>query len=212
MGLLSILIFLPLLATAIILALPTTARASYKYIALGFTAIQFILSAYMYTQFNPQLGGINEIAAYQYVEQLPWIRMDLGSIGKLEIDYFIGIDGISLPLIVLSSLVMLMGIGASWNISKSLKGYFALLMVLNTAVIGIFCTRLFPFLCFFMRLCSSPYIFLLAYGEVNVASMQPLSSLSIPCLDRSLCCLLSSDSTSRSSTRKQELTPSISCT
>lgn len=161
MGLLSILIFLPLLATCVILALPSSARASYKYIALGFTVLQFILSGYMYGQFDPSLGGINRVEGYQFLEQLPWIRLDLGAIGKLEIDYFIGIDGVSLPLLVLSTLVMLMGIGASWNVQKSTKGYFALLMVLNTAVMGIFSALDFFLFYVFYEVMLLPLYFLI---------------------------------------------------
>src|SRR5690606_34847660 len=98
--------FLPLLAAFLVLALPSSAKGSYKYIALGFTAAQFILAGYLYMYFQPTLGGINQLEGYQFVEQLPWIRMDLGAMGKLEIDYFLGVDGISLPLLVLSTLVM----------------------------------------------------------------------------------------------------------
>lgn len=161
MGLLSILIFLPLVATLLILALPVAAKASYKFVALGFTILQFALSIYLYLQFDSSLGGINQVAGYQFVEQLSWIRLDLGAIGKLEIDYFIGIDGISLPLLVLSSLVMLMGIGASWQIKKSPKGYFALLMLLNTAVMGIFSALDFFLFYVFYEVMLLPLYFLI---------------------------------------------------
>src|SRR5690606_9213324 len=161
MGVLSILIFLPLLATALILALPSAARASYKYVALGFTVVQFALSLYLYHSFDATRGGIQQLDGYQFVEQLAWIRMDLGTIGKLEIDYLIGVDGISLPLIVLSTLVMLMGIGASWNMQKSPKGYFALLMVLNTAVIGIFSALDFFLFYVFYEVMLLPLYFLI---------------------------------------------------
>lgn len=161
MGVLSILIFLPLIATLLILALPSSAKATYKYIALGFTVVQLGLSLYLYQHFDPALSGINKREAYQFVEQLSWIRLDLGSIGKLEIDYFVGVDGISLPLIVLSTLVMLMSIGASWNINKSLKGYFALLMVLNTAVMGIFSALDFFLFYVFYEVMLLPLYFLI---------------------------------------------------
>ena len=161
MGLLSILIFLPLLATALILALPKKASASFKYIAIGITAAQFLLAAYMYANFEPSLAGINEVGGYQFVEQLPWIRMDLGSMGKLEIDYFVAVDGISLLLIVLSTLVMLMAMGASWNTTKSLKGYFALMMILNTAVMGIFCALDFFLFYVFYEVMLLPLYFLI---------------------------------------------------
>lgn len=161
MGLLSILIFLPLVATLLILALPSSAKATYKYIALGFTVLQFGLSLYLYGNFDATLGGIQQLDAYQFVEQLSWIRMDLGAIGKLEIDYLIGVDGISLPLIVLSTLVMLMGVGASWNIDKSPKGYFVLLMILNTAVMGIFSALDFFLFYVFYEVMLLPLYFLI---------------------------------------------------
>ncbi|MVZ65412.1 NADH-quinone oxidoreductase subunit M [Sphingobacterium sp. DK4209] len=150
MGLLSLLIFLPLLAVVGILVIPNRFSQSYKYIALIITLVQLILSGYIYSQYNPNIAGFNQLSGYQFVEQLPWIRLDLGSIGKLEIDYFLAVDGFSLPLLILSSFVMLMAVGASWNMTKSRKGYFALLMLLNTAVMGIFCALdLFLFYVFY---------------------------------------------------------------
>lgn len=161
MGLLSIFIFLPLLASLLILALPVSSKGSYKYIALGFTMVQFILAGYLYVHFDPNLGGIDSANDFQFVEQLPWIHMELGAIGKLEIDYFVGIDGISLPLVLLSTFVMLMGIGASWNIAKSPKGYFALLMILNMAVMGIFCALDFFLFYVFYEVMLLPLYFLI---------------------------------------------------
>ena len=113
MGLLSLLIFVPLLALAGILLIPSRYQQSYKYVALVITLVQLGLSGYLYTQFNPNLAGINQLSGYQFVELLPWIRLDLGAIGKLEIDYFLGVDGFSSPLLLLSAFVMLMAVGAS---------------------------------------------------------------------------------------------------
>lgn len=168
MGLLSLLIFLPLVAAIVILLLPTTIRQSYKYIALGFTAIQFVLLGWLYTQFDNTATGINQASGFQFIEQLSWIRLDLGSLGQLEIDYFLGVDGVSLPLLVLSTIVMLMAIGASWNITKSLKGYFALLMLLNAAVIGIFCALDFFLFYIFYEVMLLPLYFLIGiWGGAN---------------------------------------------
>lgn len=168
MGILSLLIFLPLVATILILALPTKLAQSYKYIALAFTVFQLLLSAWLYSNFDTAATGINSVDGFQYVEQLPWIRLDLGSLGQLEIDYFLGVDGISLPLLVLSAFVMLMGIGASWNIEKSPKGYFALLMVLNMAVFGIFCALDFFLFYVFYEVMLLPLYFLIGiWGGAN---------------------------------------------
>src|SRR5690606_1985057 len=104
---------------------------------------------------------INQLEGYQFVEQLSWIRMDLGTMGKLEIDYLLGVDGVAMPLLVLSTLVMLMGVGASWNIQKSTKGYLALLMILNTAVMGIFCALDFFLFYLFYEVMLLPLYFLI---------------------------------------------------
>jgi len=161
MSLLTSLIFLPLLAAGLILILPTKMATCYKYIALGLTAIQFLIAGKLYLNFDATLLGGADESQYQFVQHLPWIRLDLGSIGKLEIDYFVGLDGISLPLVLLSIFVMLMAIGASWHIEKSKKGYFALLMILNTAVIGLFCALDFFLFYVFYEVMLLPLYFLI---------------------------------------------------
>ncbi|MGJ1264695.1 complex I subunit 4 family protein [Sphingobacterium spiritivorum] len=161
MGLLTLIIFLPLIATALILLLPTKWNNSYKYLALAFTVVQLLIAGYLYIHFDATRTGINTVEGYQFVEQLSWIRLDLGTIGKLEIDYFLGLDGVSLPLVLLSAFVMLMAIGASWNIQKSPKGYFALLMVLNMAVMGIFCALDFFLFYVFYEVMLLPLYFLI---------------------------------------------------
>ena len=168
MGLLTLLIFIPLVATVLILLLPKALQSSYKYIALAFTALQLALSGSLYSQFDNGISGIDTVSGYQFVEQVPWIHLNLGKLGLLEIDYFIGIDGISLPLLVLSSLVMLMAVGASWNMQKSRKGYFALLMLLNMAVMGIFCALDFFLFYIFYEVMLLPLYFLIGiWGGVN---------------------------------------------
>lgn len=168
MGLLTLLIFLPLVAMALILVLPKALQSSYKYIALAFTFVQLGLAAYMYQQFDPAAAGINAVSGFQFVEQIPWIHLSLGNLGQLEIDYFLGVDGISLPLLVLSSLVMLMAVGASWNMEKSPKGYFALLMLLNMAVMGIFSALDFFLFYIFYEVMLFPLYFLIGiWGGAN---------------------------------------------
>lgn len=168
MGLLSLLIFLPLGATLLILLLPSNLQKSYRYIALGITLVQFVLAGLLYIRFDHSAAGINTVAGYQFVEQIPWIRLALGNLGQLEIDYFLGIDGISLPLLLLSAFVMLMAVGASWNISKSAKGYFALLLLLNTAVMGIFTALDFFLFYIFYEVMLLPLYFLIGiWGGAN---------------------------------------------
>jgi NADH-quinone oxidoreductase subunit M len=69
--------------------------------------------------------------ADDWVASVPWIA-------RFDINYAIGIDGISLPLILLTTVVMFFAVIASWNIEKNIKAYFALLLLLETGVLGTF--------------------------------------------------------------------------
>ena len=159
--LLTILIFLPLAAALLMGLLPATNKTSYKYIALATGIIQLILSGCMYQLFPSNGAGVTEASLYQYVDHLPWIRLDMGSLGRLEIDYFVGVDGLSMPFLFLTALVMLVATGASWHVQKSTKGYFILLMILNMAVMGVFAALDFFLFYIFYELMLLPLYFLI---------------------------------------------------
>ncbi|WP_306552246.1 NuoM family protein [Daejeonella sp.] len=160
---LSQLIFLPLIAALLILVLPSRFQQHYKYITLGVSMIQFVLSLFIYLKFNSSAfaAGINKESQYQLLEKLPWIRLNLGNIGNLEIDYFLGIDGLSMPFLILSALVTFVATLASWEIKTKLKAYFSLFLLLNTAVIGVFCALDFFLFYIFYELMLLPLYFLI---------------------------------------------------
>ncbi len=160
---LSILIFLPLVAALLIIVLPSSLRERFKYIALAVTVIQLFISVGVYLNFSSSsaFAGVNQESQFQLLEKIPWIRLDLGSIGKLEIDYLLGIDGFSMPFLVLSALVMFVATLASWEIKANLKAFFALLLLLNTAVMGVFCALDFFLFYVFYELMLLPLYFLI---------------------------------------------------
>ncbi|MCD8741656.1 NADH-quinone oxidoreductase subunit M [Mucilaginibacter roseus] len=170
MNLLTILIFIPVLFGTIILLLPSSLRASFKYITLLATLVQFALSIYMYLEFKTGAGfaGINHEDQFQFVQKLPWIHLDLGSAGAMQIDYFVGVDGISVPLLVMTTLVMVIATVASWEISSNVKGFFALFLLLDMAVIGVFCALDFFLFYLFYELMLLPLYFLIGmWGGVR---------------------------------------------
>jgi NADH-quinone oxidoreductase subunit M len=170
MNILSFLIFLPLFAGFLILILPAVWQKQYKYIALTVTSIQVLISTYIYFHFNTSsnFSGVHIINRFQLVEQLSWIRLDLGSLGRLQIDYFIGIDGLSMPFLFLTSLVMLVAVLASWEIKTSLKGYFTLFLLLDTAILGVFTSLDFFLFYIFYELMLFPLYFLIGmWGGVR---------------------------------------------
>ena len=78
--------------------------------------------------------------------------------GKMQIDYFVGIDGISITLLVMTSLVMVIAALASWEIKSNLKGFFVLFLILDMAVIGVFCSLDFFLFYMFYELMLLPLI------------------------------------------------------
>ncbi|MFC5282803.1 complex I subunit 4 family protein [Pedobacter alpinus] len=170
MGLLSVLIFLPLVFGVIILILPKKMSGTFKYINLGVSLVQLGLATWLYFQFKTTAAyaGVNELSQYQWLEKLDWIRLDLGTLGTLQIDYLLGVDGFSIGLVWLSALVMLIASLSSWEIKTNLKGYFALFLLLNTAIKGVFCALdLFLFYIFYELMLLPLYFLIGMWGGVR---------------------------------------------
>jgi NADH-quinone oxidoreductase subunit M len=170
MGLLTILIFLPLLFGSAILLMPKTWNSYFKYIATGVSLVQLVIATWMYFQFKTSeaFAGVNQLAQYQWVEKIDWIRLNVGGFGTLQIDYLLGVDGFSICLVWLSALVMLIAALASWEIKTNLKGYFALFLLLNTAVIGVFCSLdLFLFYIFYELMLLPLYFLIGMWGGIR---------------------------------------------
>lgn len=163
MNILTLLIFIPVVFGLLIVVLPSAWRASFKYITLLATLAQLALSVWLYLHFNTGAAhaGINQEGQYQFVQKLPWINLNLGSAGHLQVDYFVGIDGISIVLLVMSSVVMVIAALASWEIKSNLKGFFSLFLLLNVAVTGVFCALDFFLFYIFYELMLLPLYFLI---------------------------------------------------
>src|SRR6185312_16863926 len=137
MNILSLLIFAPLLFALLIVVLPSSMRAGYKYITLLATLVQLGISIWMYLHFQTgaSFAGVNNESQFQFIQKLPWINLNLGSMGHMQVDYFVGIDGISITLVLMTSIIMVIAALASWEIKSNLKGFFSLFLLLNMAVI-----------------------------------------------------------------------------
>jgi len=163
MNILTLLIFTPLLFAFIIAVLPSSLRAGFKYLTLGATLVQLGMSTWIYCNFKSGAGlaGVNHEAQFQFMQKLPWINLDLGTMGKMQIDYFVGIDGLSIALLVMTSLVLVIAALASWEIKSNLKGFFVLFLILDMAVIGVFCSLDFFLFYIFYELMLLPLYFLI---------------------------------------------------
>ncbi len=158
---LTILLFLPILSLILVLILPNSNNNLFKYINLTTTILQVLIVIGLYFAFDNNLAGFNSIEGFQFVEKVSWIGLQLGSLGSLQIDYFLGVDGISFTLVILTTMVMLIAAISSWNIQLKPKSYFALLLLLNSAIIGVFCALDFFLFYIFYELMLLPLFFLI---------------------------------------------------
>ncbi|MCC7404707.1 MAG: NADH-quinone oxidoreductase subunit M [Bdellovibrionales bacterium] len=122
--LLTTLVFLPLFMAGVLLLVPN--EKVLKPMALGFALVEFVLSLALFLRFDPGLAGL------QLVERSAWIR-------SAGIGYFLGIDGISLWLVLLTTFLTPITILGAWSaITKKVKAFLIAMLVLETTMLGTF--------------------------------------------------------------------------
>jgi len=125
--LLSTLIFLPAVGAVLLSFVPKGREEVMRGIALAVAALTFVLSLPLYVGFD------GATSAFQFDEKYDWIP----TIGA---GYHVGIDGLSLLMVLLTTLLSPLVILASWNdIRQRVKGYLAAMLLLETGMIGVFC-------------------------------------------------------------------------
>ncbi|MFC4820530.1 NADH-quinone oxidoreductase subunit M [Dokdonella ginsengisoli] len=123
--LLSLLIWLPILGAVAVLAFGREARVA-RWLSLLVALATFVLSIPLWTGYQPSLPGM------QFVELLPWIP-------ALKVNYALGVDGISVALIVLTTFTSVLVILGSWGpIDKRVSQYMAAMLALEGLLIGVF--------------------------------------------------------------------------
>ena len=153
--LLNLILWMPIIGVIGILFIPSAKASLIRLWSLINTALTLILSIILYLRFDTTIGGIQESF------KIPWIS-------SFNIFYSLGIDGISLPMILLTSLLFLICILSSWTISKSVKGYFALFLLLQTTVNGVFMSLDFFLFYVFWEMMLIPMFFLIGvWGGEN---------------------------------------------
>lgn len=170
MNILTILIFIPILFALLIWVMPSAWRGSFRYLTLAATLLQLAVAVYIYLNFQTGVthAGITQESQYQLVQKLPWINLNIGAGTKLQIDYFVGIDGVSMMMLVMSSLVLVVAALASWEIKSNLKGFFILFLILDMAVMGVFSALDFFLFYLFYELMLLPLYFLIGmWGGVR---------------------------------------------
>ncbi len=127
---LTTIIFLPLAGAVIIAFLPNLSGRLIKRLAAIFTFVPLALSLFLFTQFERSLGAVGLI---QFEEKLSWIT-------PINAHYHLGVDGLSLPLVILMTFLGFLVVLISWKIDLRPRQYFAWLLLLETSILGVFCS------------------------------------------------------------------------
>ncbi|HTO85989.1 MAG TPA: NADH-quinone oxidoreductase subunit M [Thermoanaerobaculia bacterium] len=147
---LSLIVYIPLLgALAIVFLVPREKAGAIKALATAAALLDFVVSLPLWFAFDR--GG----AGYQFVERVSWIP-------SLGVEYHFGIDGISLVLILLTTLMGVVAVACSYTaITERLKEYYVLLLLLQTFMIGTFCCLDFFLFYVFWEVMLVPMYFLI---------------------------------------------------
>ena len=153
--LLSTVLLSPIAAAILLCFISKEAKESVRIIAAGAMTISLVLTVFAYFTYDIAAGGM------QFTENIPWIR-DLG------VAYSLGVDGISLPMLLLTDLIGLAAVFSSWNIDKRPKEFFILLLILIAGVTGTFIARdLFIFLLCYEVVVIPIYIMVIIWGSTK---------------------------------------------
>ncbi len=159
---LTLLTFLPVLGMVVILFLKKEQAETIKYTALVVTGLQVILAILLLANYDYSLAGVNNERSFQFIEKFRWIEITgLSWLGTIKVDYFMGVDGLSVPMVLLTAIITFVATISSWNIPRALKGYFALFLLLDTGMMGVFVSLDFFLFYVFWELMLLPMYFLI---------------------------------------------------
>jgi NADH-quinone oxidoreductase subunit M len=119
---------LPVVGLVIIAFLPKQNGKAIKYTALAFTLASFALSLIVFCLFDRSAGAIGQI---QFEEKIPWIP-------AINAYYHLGVDGLSLPMVILTTFLGFLAVLVSWKIQLRPREYFIWLLLLETSILGVF--------------------------------------------------------------------------
>jgi NADH-quinone oxidoreductase subunit M len=141
-------VFLPLLGGLVLLLIPKGGEESMRWVALVTALLTFLVSVYLLVPFEVGRAGM------QLETVVPWIP-------AAGINYHLGVDGLSLPLLILTTLLTLLSIVYSWRVDHRVKEYLFLFLLLETGMNGVFVALDFFLFYVFWEITLVPMYFLI---------------------------------------------------
>ncbi len=141
-------IWFPIIGMVAIAFIPRDKENVIKITAAVATGLQFLLTLVLWQNYDAGNGSM------QFMVRAEWIP-------SFNISYILGVDGLSLPMAILTALLCFIGVFVSWNINKAVKGYFALFLLLDTGIMGVFLSMDFFLFYIFWEVMLLPMYFLI---------------------------------------------------
>ena len=151
-GYLTAILFLPIAGIIVIALLPKPQARTIRLTALAFTLASFILSVAVFCLFDRSAGAIGQM---QFEEKISWIP-------AINAFYHLGVDGLSLPMVILMTFLGFLAVLVSWKIELRPREYFIWLLLLETSILGVFCSLDLVLFFLFWELELIPMYFLIS--------------------------------------------------
>jgi len=146
---LSVIVFSPIVTALILLFYKPEQKKATRITALTAALFALALSIFVYFTYDKAAAG------YQFIEKYDWMPM-------LGISLHFGVDGLSVPLVLLTGIVMVTGVMISWGIEERPREFFAFMFILASGVFGVFCSLDLFMLFFFYEIAVFPMYLLIA--------------------------------------------------
>ncbi|HCU97770.1 MAG TPA: NADH-quinone oxidoreductase subunit M [Chloroflexi bacterium] len=146
---LSVITLTPVIVSCLLFLFPSDRKEEIRITALIAATFTFGLTIYAYFSYDMDVAG------YQFVEKYNWVE-------SLGISYYVGVDGISLPMVLLTGMVIFTGVLISWGIDDRPREFFAFLFLLASGVFGVFVALDLFHLFFFYEIAVFPMYLLIA--------------------------------------------------
>lgn len=148
MHMLSLILWVPFFGALLVALLPAAQHRLIRGLALVHAGLTLVLSWSLLTQFD------RSTAAIQFVEQVVWSA-------TIGVSYALGVDGLALPMVLLTTLLVAVALLASERVTTGLKGYHAWMLILEFAMLGVFMARDWSLFFMFWELTLIPLFFLI---------------------------------------------------
>lgn len=159
---LSHILLTPMLASVVLFLLPATATRAIRTVGVLAALVTTVLAVWLFFAYD------NQAAGFQFVTKLPWVP-------SLGIAYHVGVDGISVAMVLLTAIVFVAGALVSCSVQTRVKDFYILLAALVSGVFGVFVSLDLFFFYFFYELAVVPMYLLIGYwgsGDKEYATMK----------------------------------------